>query len=307
MMKQDRKLPFQLGVNHHLLFPASFQSTSVHMDTLPIVLGMPAFELVDCFIPNDDIGEVEEPMIVASGKEPIYNCPLMVGATLNPHSPDSAIRMATRQEAFAHIDRAKRIGARKMVVASGVDPGVAERGRETKLFIDYMTELCEYAGPDLCLMIEPFDRSIGKNLLMGPTHEVVAVVETVKARGFENVGILMDMGHVPLMEESFAHAVATAGPHIRHVHLGSCVMRDPSDPLYGDMHPPWGYPGGENDVAEAVEFLRCLRDIGYFDGTEPATVTLEMRPYSDKIETDSVAIFLRKLDEALLGLEGLER
>ena len=227
----------------------------------------------------------------------------MTGPQHNPHSPDRTIRERTMTEVSKHIDRAKRAGARKMVVASGVDPGLELRAEETKRYIDTMISLCRYAGPSLCLMIEPFDRSIGKNLLIGPTVEAVAVVEAVLEAGCDNIGLLIDMGHIPLMGETFSHAVSTAGRHIRHVHLGSCVMRNPEDPLYGDMHPPWGYEGGENDVAETIQFLRCLQDIGYFESAEPATLTLEMRPYPGISEIDSAAIFISKLEQAWEALE----
>lgn len=273
-------------------------SPAVHRDTLPEALGLEGFELIDCFIPNVEAEARAIALTAASGREPIYNCPLMIGEGRGPHHPDAEVRKRTKEEVRRHIHHAHALGASKMVVASGADPGLARRAEETAAFIGYMIELCAYAGPDLSLLIEPFDRSIGKNLLIGPTVEAVAVVEAVRAAGLDNIGILMDMGHVPLMGESFSHAVAKAGSHIKHVHLGSCVMRDPRDPLYGDMHPPWGYAGGENDTAEAASFLRCLIDIGYFEGEAPATMTLEMRPYPGMTERESSALFRRKLDEA---------
>lgn len=295
-----KRPPYRLGINHHLLYPASLDSPAAHRDTLPEALALPGFELVDCFVPAakgyDEARALA--LIAASGREPIYNCPLMIGEGRGPHHPDADIRARTKEEMRRHIDRARAAGARKMVVASGADPGPARRAEEMAVFIGYMLELCAYAGPNLCLMIEPFDRSIGKNLLIGPTVEAVAVVEAVRSAGLDNISILMDMGHVPLMGESFRHAVAKAGSHIKHVHLGSCSMRDPGDPLYGDMHPPWGYAGGENDTAEAAKFLRCLIDIGYFEGDDPATMTLEMRPYPGMTESESAALFRRKLDEA---------
>ncbi|THF80302.1 sugar phosphate isomerase/epimerase family protein [Cohnella fermenti] len=300
---------YRLGINHHLLYPASLDSASAHGDSLAEALALPGFEVTDCYVPSS--GEEAQTRaiarIAASGREPIYNCPLMLGPDWGPHHPDVVVRERTRDEAKRHIDRAKSIGARKMVVASGDDPGPERREEEMALMIAYMIDLCAYAGAGLCLMIEPFDRSIGRNLLIGPTVEAVAVVEAVRSAGCENIGLLVDMGHIPLMGESFRHAVATAGRHIRHVHLGSCVMRDSRDPLYGDMHPPWGYPGGENDVAEAAEFLRCLIDAGYFEveGEESPTLTLEMRPYPGMTERSSAELFIRKLEQAWQEAERL--
>jgi hypothetical protein len=47
-----------------------------------------------------------------------------------------------------------------------------------------------------------------------------------------------------------------------HVHVGNCVKR-PGQPAYGDQHPRLGFPGGENDVDELVEFLQALFQVGY--------------------------------------------
>ncbi|SDD02403.1 Sugar phosphate isomerase/epimerase [Paenibacillus sp. UNCCL117] len=293
----------RLGINHHLLFPQTFESVDDHVKTLPFVLEHPAFEVVDMFIlQGGGVEEAERAMVLESGKEPVYNCPLMTGEGRNPHHPDAAVRAGTLQEVLMHAERARRLGARKMVIASGIDPGAEQRAEQTDYFIDYLAELCTHV-PELLFLIEPFDRSIGKNLMVGPSLEAVSIIGAVHERGAKNLGILMDMGHVPLMEETFEHALAVCAPYIQHIHLGSCVMSNPSNPLYGDMHPPWGYPDGENDVPELVAFLKGLFQIGYLaDGKRP-TVTLEMRPYPDKSESESIGIFIAKLDEAWQQLE----
>lgn len=288
----------RLGINHHLLFPQSFESAETHIRTLPQVLDMEAFEVVDLFVLDETYVAQAAELVSKSGKQAVYNCPLMTGPGLNPHSFDEAVRRTTLSEAKRHIDRAKLIGARKAVVASGSDPGEADRVQQSILFADYLTELCRYAGPELKLLIEPFDRSIGKRLLIGSTPEAADVVERVRKQGVGNIGLLIDMGHVPLMEETFDFAIRHSAPYIGHVHLGSCVMKNSSDPLYGDMHPPWGYPGGENDVPELVQFLSGLFEVGYLGEGKRPTVTFEMRPYPNRSEAESVALFIDKMEEA---------
>jgi sugar phosphate isomerase/epimerase len=292
----------RLGLNHHLLFPASFESIEVHRHSLPEVLSYPEFEVIDMFLANDaKIGMEEAELVISSTREPIYNCPLMIGPARNPHSPDPAIRRDTLEEVIAHLLRAHEIGARKAVIASGVNPGEALFAEQTAYFVDYVIALCQ-AVPGMEVLIEPFDRSIGKNLLIGSTMEAADVVRRVQERGQPNSGLLIDMGHIPLMGETFAGALQAAKPYVRHIHLGSCVMSNPANPLYGDMHPPWGYEDGENDVPELIEFLRQLFEIGYLGGESKPTVTLEMRPYPDMSERQSVDIFLGKLDEAWRAL-----
>jgi len=292
----------RLGINHHLLFPRSFDSAEAHSATLPQVLAMEPFEAVDLFLLYEgDAAERVVEQVQASGKEVIYNCPLMIGDGLNPHSFDAGVRSRTIERLYTHLNRAKRLGARKIVIASGVDPEPSAREAQAALFVDYIVQACAYAGPEVELLLEPFDRGIGKHLLIGPSMEARAVVEQVHALGALNFGILLDMGHVPIMNETFEHAAGVLGPYIRHVHLGNCVMRDSTNPLYGDMHPPWGYPGGENDGAEAARFLRALRSCGYLAPGKRPTVTLEMRPYPGMSEAESVAVFLEKLGQACCG------
>lgn len=297
-MKSHWREYLTLGINHHLLYPASFNSTVIHRNSLPTVLRFPQFEAVDMFIPDGEIEDAETAMVRDSGKQVIYNCPLMNSNERNPHSPDSAVRQSTLHDITRHIERAAKLGARKVVVASGPDPGMEKREEQTEYFIEYLCALCSIASPEMDILIEPFDRSIGKNLMIGPSTEGASVVEQVRTRGSQNIGILVDMGHVPLMEETFSHAIQTAAPYIKHVHLGSCVMKNSADPLYGDMHPPWGYEGGENDVPELIDFLRCLFQFGYLAEGKRPTVTLEMRPYPELDETQSVERWIEKLDEA---------
>jgi sugar phosphate isomerase/epimerase len=293
----------RLGINHHLLFPASFDSVLEHRRTLMQVLDYPEFEVIDMFIPEEGLTRSRESAaVIASGKEPVYNCPLMIAPDRCPHSPDPDIRKATLAEVNLHLLRASGIGARKAVIASGVDPGEPYRAEQTAYFIDYLTELSRSAS-DMELLIEPFDRSIGKNLLIGSTEEAAEVVRAVRDRGCKNLGLLIDMGHVPLMGETFAGALQAAQPFIRHIHLGSCVMSNANNPLYGDMHPPWGYPDGENDVPELTDFLKQLFACGYLGGEAKPTVTLEMRPYPDMTERQSVDVFLSKLREAWSAME----
>ncbi|MGG1516469.1 TIM barrel protein [Paenibacillus oryzisoli] len=298
-MQQSYRNYFKLGINHHLLFPASFDSAEAHRVSLPEVLSYPEFEVIDLFVSEEaDIAVEQIRQVRDSGRIPVYNCPLLSGPRLNPNSPDEAIRNETVAAAASHLQRAQAIGAKKAVIASGPNPGPAQIAEQTEAFVDYVAKLCA-AVPELTLMIEPFDRSIGKNLLIGSTREAAEVVRRVQEAGKPNIGLLIDMGHVPLMEETFAQAVADSSSYIRHVHLGSCVKRDPADPLYGDMHPPWGYPGGENDVPELVEFLKALFASGYLGSSgERPTVTLEMRPYPGRSERESVDIFLEKLEKA---------
>jgi sugar phosphate isomerase/epimerase len=101
---------------------------------------------------------------------------------------------------------------------------------------------------------------------------------------------MLDLSHLPLLGET-AKGMLTAGkPFLKHIHIGNCVMKDASHPAYGDEHPRFGIPGGENGVDELDEFLRVLLDIGYLDGKTPRPVSFEVKPIAAFGETTAAVV-----------------
>ena len=294
------KPPYRLGITHHLLFPDSMQDPAVHEATLAQVLPWPEFEVVDLFCAGDAAQEAREvEMIKASGKRPVYNTPLLHQIPgCDPNATDRATVRHTREAALIHLDLAASCGAETMNIASGPNPSPDERSQAWEGWVDFFAWFGEEAAErGTRVVIEPFDQTIGKNLLIGPTAEARRSVEQARERGVENVGLMVDMGHLPLLDETFAHALALSAPYLWHVHLGSAVMRDPSHPLYGDAHPPLGIPEGEHDLTDLAEFLVELAAVGYFSAPE-VTLTLEMRPYEGVSPRASVERWLEMLEEA---------
>jgi hypothetical protein len=71
--------------------------------------------------------------------------------------------------------------------------------------------------------------------------------------------------------------------------VGNCVV-DPDTPGYGDLHPRFGWPGGCNDVAELVEFIRALFKVGYLaeDTGERPWIGFEVKPQSAEETSEQV-------------------
>lgn len=290
----------KLGINHHLLFPEVFKDWNAHENTLVQVLSFREFEVIDLFLcPESPRLEREIKLIQNSKKEVVYNCPLFLDDNnLNPNSTDKDIHKATCRATLNYLQLARRIGARKIVVASGPDGGDECRQVETNRFKEYLYELCTAAKPEVKVLIEPFDRSIGKNLLVGPTREAVKLIKELREEGINNIGILIDMAHVSLLGETFEEALSLSTLYLEHIHLGNCVMKDPDSPYYGDTHPPLGIRGGENDIPELERFLRALVKVKYLNSKQRPTVTLEMRPYPDVELKTTIAILINKMEKA---------
>ncbi len=292
---------FKLGINHHLLFPAVTDDWDLHEQTLKQLAQMEVFEVLDLLLPleAERLGR-EVDIIQASGKEVIYNPPLLgLEPGLDPNSTNAKVHERTVQRALAHLEAAHRAGARKMNIASGPDPGPAERPAAKAGFVKFLYELgSEAADRQMLVLIEPFDRSIGKNFLIGPTAEAVEIVERVHQTGVENVALMLDLGHVHLLNEDIHQAFQLSAPYLHHTHVGSCVKRDLDSEFYGDTHPPLGLAEGECDVPEVVEFFEAAFAVGYLRSGHRATVTLEMQPYPGLSAEESIDIFLEKLEQA---------
>jgi len=98
--------------------------------------------------------------------------------------------------------------------------------------------------------------------LVGPAPIALKLAETVKAK-HDNFGLMYDLSHVPLIREDALQALTMLKPHLAHIHVGNAQFRTKEVPSYGDAHPRFGFPGGENDTPQLVDFLRSLFKIGY--------------------------------------------
>ena len=125
--------------------------------------------------------------------------------------------------------------------------------------------------------MEPIDYDVDKCFLLGRLEACCECVRKWQENGL-NLGILLDMGHIPLLHETLQSAVEKTAPLLRHIHLGNCILKNPENPLYGDKHPGWGAIDGEYDESHGVEYIRQLYRAGYFHRGAPQTVSFEMRP-----------------------------
>lgn len=109
---------------------------------------------------------------------------------------------------------------------------------------------------------------------------------------------MLDLSHLPLQHETIEHALTVAKDHLVHAHMGNCVLRDKSHPAYGDQHPRFGVPGGENDVPQVVEYLRTLIKIGYLREGNPRILSFEVKPMAGESSEVVLANAKRTLREA---------
>ncbi len=213
----------------------------------------------------------------------------LLSNNLNLNSLDESLRRKSIDAVKADLEQAVRLGAPGLAVLSGPleSTGGDAPKRARQALVDSLVELCNFAleispDPDQPLMVEleTFDDAIDKRSLMGPSGAADALAAEI-SEAVPNFGLLLDLSHLPLLGESPEEAVSAAIGHLTHVHAGNCLMSDESSPLYGDKHPPFGWPGTENDTPELVRYLRALKNAGYFDkqlATRYPVFSFEVKP-----------------------------
>lgn len=209
------------------------------------------------------------------------------------------------------VDQAYRLESEMMVTYAGThsDPGPDEQKRQIAILelTKTLKELCKYAQDKardyvLKISLENSDRHGQKRCLIGPTVEARRLADSVAE---ENFGLTLDMAHLPLLNETPKEALAAAGKYLFHIHLGNC-MKDPSHPIYGDTHPPFGIPESLNGVKEVTEFLGMLFQINFLK-KEPSAyrpiISFELAPFDlfpEEVMCTAKDVFL-KAWEGLIG------
>lgn len=299
-MKNDIRQYARLGLVHHMLYPRCMEDPDDHVRTLEAFVRRDDTETFDCCLPyGEERRQRLVPAIRDCGKEDvtfaIHLFPLRkIGLATPPPHEQAQVRMILNDM----IEQAAAIGATGLIFGTGGPPPQEATEAHFLTFADLCRWLCAELEPHgITAMLEPFDTDVDKKFLYGSTEACVALIESLRPE-VDNLGIELDMAHVPLMGETFEHAIGTVAPYLKRVHLGNCVLRDPTHPRYGDTHPPVGYPGGEIDVPEMVEILRCLLDVGFLNQERRGNLLIEMTPWPGWTVEATIADGWRRLEAA---------
>ncbi|MFA5859183.1 MAG: sugar phosphate isomerase/epimerase family protein [Elusimicrobiota bacterium] len=288
-MKKPSKNYFQLGIIHPMAYPETGKGEGPVVETFTAIAKDEFFDAIEFrrHDHNPAIREQLKKIVVESGITPVIaGQPPLLGAKLNLNALDEPARVAAVADVKKSVDEAYYMGARILAILSGPMPASPEEVVKAKdALVKSVVEICNYAkekktGYVLTVSLETFDFDIDKKCLIGPTVEAVEFAKIVR-KMVDNFGLTLDLSHLPLLRETSKHALKTAKDYLVHVHIGNCIMKDTKQVGYGDQHPRFGISGGENGVNELYEFLKQLKDIGYFD-KRPAgmlpIISFEVKP-----------------------------
>ena len=288
----------KLGLVHQLLYPKCVTDPDYHVDTLNEFVKRDDIEALDCCIPY---GQERRNQLIQNvrncGKDVAYAMHLFPLRKISLASLDPQEQALSRLVIKDQIDMAAAIGAKGFVFPSGAD--IPEnRPKARACFKEFCKWFCAALKPyGITALLEPFDREIDKKFLYGPIDDCVALIEEL-SRDFDNIGIELDVAHLPLMSEDFEYAIKTTAKYTKRVHLGNCVLQNKNNPLYGDMHPPIGIEEGEIDIPELALILRTFLETGYLEKEKRKPLLLEITPFPGKSIEYTVNDNFKRLNEA---------
>lgn len=292
-----------LGLVHFMAFPDCGSGEGPILDSIAVVAGDDFFSAIEITRINDAGVRAQAARLIEQTHLQVgFGAhPMILGGRLDVNSLDKAERAKALDTLKGYCGQAAELGAKRFVMLSGPDPGEADRPAAMKILADSLRALYVTARQHgLDITLETFDCKVDKKSLVGPCGEAARLAAEVK-KDFPGFGLLYDQAHGLLLDEVPLAAMSAMKEHLVHVHVGNCV-KVPGRPSYGDMHPRFGFPGGENDVAELCEFIQALFTIGYLKkdpkvGERP-WVGFEVKPQPGETPTSVIANVKRTWREA---------
>ncbi len=283
-MNESIRKYMKVGLIHFMAYPGVIKGEGPIEETFHKIALDDYFEVVEItWIKDAAVRKRVKTMIDTSHLEVAFGGqPLLLTTGLNINDLDESGRQKAVAALKSGIDEAYEMGAQGFAFLSGkysldkVEEAYAALVSSTR-------ELCSYAKAkgDMKVALEVFDYDIDKKSLIGPVELAKRYAAEICAE-FDNFGLMVDLSHLPLLHETAEQSLVPVKDYIIHAHMGNCVVRDASLPGYGDAHPRFGFPGGENDVEELAEYLRVLLSIGFLNKEKRPTVSFEVKPFGDE-------------------------
>ena len=255
----------KVGIVQFMIYPSVMKGEGPVVETITKIAADDFFGAMEITHVADPEARKQVASIIAQSHMAVgYGAqPVLLSRGLNLNHLDQAERMKAVTAIKESVAEAMEMGIDKVAFLSGRDPGGEDSARAFDLLVDSVTEICTYArDKGVSIILETFDYDIDKCALIGPARLAAKFAETVKAK-CDNFGLMYDLSHVPILHEKAEEALTILKPHLVHIHVGNAQYRTTGVNSYGDQHPRFGLPGGENDVPELVDFLRTLFKIGY--------------------------------------------
>jgi sugar phosphate isomerase/epimerase len=269
-----------MSIVHFMAFPETAGGHGPIVESVCQIAQDDFFDAIEIAWIKDPAARQEVKQILEISQLKMGFCahPTILSQKLNLNSLDEVQRLEAIRQMKELMDQAGELGAGSFVLLSGPDPGDKQREASMQALADSVRQMCAYGrAKGIRLTMETFDRRVDKKALIGPVKDARRFAEIIKAE-FPDFGLLYDLSHMPILDE-VPQDMAVIREHLVHVHVGNCVTVQ-DRPLYGDLHPYFGFPGGVTGADELAEFLGALFAIGYLEErkAEKPWVGFEVKP-----------------------------
>lgn len=299
-MNEPMNRYMKVGLIHFMAYPAVMKGEGPILETLKKILSDDYFDAVEVsWMLDGAVREKARAMLDTAHVTVAYGGqPRLLTTGLNINDLDESGRLKAVSTLKEGIDEAVFLGASGFAFLSGK---YAEGHKEEafRALVTSTRELCGYAKTkgDIRVVLEVFDYDVDKASLIGPASLARRYAQEME-KHHDNFGLMVDLSHLPLIRETSEEAILPIREWLVHAHMGNCVVKSPSMPAYGDAHPRFGFPGGENDVPELTEYLRVLLKTGFLNTANPPVVSFEVKPFGDEDPELVIANAKRTLNRA---------
>lgn len=227
--------------------------------------------------------------------------PWLLGGKLNPNALEEDERKKAEDTLLQAVDAAESLGAGGIAFLAGHWEEASKEQAYDQL-LKTTRAVCGYAaGKNMNVELEVFDFDMDKAALIGPAPLAARFAADMRVT-HPNFGLLVDLSHFPTTYETSRFVIRTLRPYITHLHFGNAVVKKGCDG-FGDLHPRMGYPNSANDTAELLDYLRVLKEEGFFCPEDPYVLSMEVTPRPGEDEEIILANTKRVLNRAWALLE----
>ena len=297
----------RFGFSNSMLYSKSFDDPVELYASYKAACAFPEYEALESFLPEEEALRKDcLALLKGSGMILNYNSPgyFQLDGPDNICSDDPEIRKNATAHMLQHVDYAGEAESPLFVLTGCADQGEEKRPELIKRYAEAFLKICERAARyGQTVVIEPIERHRFKKLLWGPTAETTEFIRQMRKEGASNAALMLDIAHLPLMEETLDEAVAAYGEiGFVHLHMGEAVL-DPDNIFYGHTHPPVGVHGGLFAQKDLVSQFEKFIEIGFIPkkpGGKRASISLEVKPYPGASEATSIRLMYEKFYSAFM-------
>lgn len=289
-MKESIKKYFDVGLVTWMAYPSIInESREQVIRIIKKIITDDYFDAIELTsVYDDELLDKIKKLINTSKIRICYGvAPRLLRDNLNPNDIDEKKRLEVERVLKEEIDIAYKIGAKAVSFLSG---NWTEDTKDLcyKQLFKTTCNICEYAKEkEMRIDLEVFDYDVAKKTLIGPSSYAAKFAAEIRSV-YSNFGLLIDMAHISLLNETYEYSIEVLRPYITHIHISNAVII-PKEVGYGDEHQRFGFPNGRNDVQELLQFLKTLKKEGFFNGENSYVLSFEVKPWEDE-DSDAVVV-----------------